>query len=275
MPWGITMAGLFPGIILNLLMSGLCLYTAYRLVVAHAYHGKEIFYCKISSIDVINNATINYIGGGANVEVLDLCRIYLGKWAEHIARIFSIAVLLGATIAYWILMANFLYNSVNFVYGKYFYSKQDTSSYRLMKYRICFVDSIAGWSTHPVFENISYKEGIHTYTDTKFNLFFENNVLPLLGFITSITVLCPKEARDNNTIVTYEKTFDALGPAWDLRNTVPVFLALLIFPLLNFNSTTFFTKFNSLGEYIHDISHPCTSYTIRVFSRYVISYHII
>ncbi|KYM93691.1 PREDICTED: sodium-coupled neutral amino acid transporter 9-like [Cyphomyrmex costatus] len=172
MPWGITMAGFFPAVILNLLMSGLCLYTAYRLVVAHAYHG-----------------------GGSDIEVLDLCRIYLGKWAEHIARIFSIAVLLGATIAYWILMANFLYNSVNFIY-----------------------DSIAGGSTHPVSENISYKE-----------------------------VLCPKEFQDNNTIVTYEKTYDMLGPAWDLRNTVPMFLALLIFPLLNFNSTTFFTKFNSLG----------------------------
>ncbi|XP_028048077.1 sodium-coupled neutral amino acid transporter 9 isoform X2 [Monomorium pharaonis] len=172
MPWGILMAGFFPGIIINLMMSGLCLYTAYRLIAAHAYHG-----------------------GGANVEVLDLFRIYLGKWAEQVARIFSIAILLGSTIAYWILMANFLYNSVNFIY-----------------------DSITGWSTHPVSENITYKE-----------------------------VLCPKETRDNNTIVIYEKTFDSLGPAWDLRNTVPVFLALLIFPLLNFNSTTFFTKFNSLG----------------------------
>lgn len=57
-------------------------------------------------------------GGGENIEVLDLSRIYLGKWAEYIARIFSIAVLMGATIAYWILMANFLYNSVNFIYGK-------------------------------------------------------------------------------------------------------------------------------------------------------------
>ncbi|KYN19074.1 Putative sodium-coupled neutral amino acid transporter 9 [Trachymyrmex cornetzi] len=151
MPWGIMMAGFFPGIILNLLMSGLCLYTAYRLIVAHAYHG-----------------------GGSDIEVLDLCRIYLGKWAEHIARIFSIAVLLGATVAYWILMANFLYNSINFIY-----------------------DSIAGWSTHRVSENISYKE-----------------------------VLCPK---DNNTIVTYEKTYDVLGPAWDLRNTVPMDLTIAYF----------------------------------------------
>ncbi|XP_050449561.1 sodium-coupled neutral amino acid transporter 9-like [Cataglyphis hispanica] len=174
MPWGIGMAGFFPGIILNLLMSGLCLYTAYRLIVVHAYHG-----------------------GGENIEVLDLSRIYLGKWAEYIAKIFSIAVLLGATIAYWILMANFLYNSVNFIY-----------------------DNAAVWPTqHPIPENISHTE-----------------------------VLCPtKETQANDTVVIYEKTFDALGPAWDLRNTVPGFLAILIFPLLNFNSTTFFTKFNSLG----------------------------
>ncbi|XP_072759695.1 neutral amino acid transporter 9 [Anoplolepis gracilipes] len=173
MPWGILMAGFFPGIILNLLMSGLCLYTAYRLIVAHAYHG-----------------------GGDNIEVIDLSRIYLGKWAEYIAKIFSIAVMLGAIIAYWVLMANFLYNSVNFIY-----------------------DHAAGWPTHSVPENISHAE-----------------------------VLCPKkEIQDNNTVILYEKTFDALGPAWDLRNTVPMFLALLIFPLLNFNSTTFFTKFNSLG----------------------------
>ncbi|XP_071626561.1 neutral amino acid transporter 9 isoform X1 [Temnothorax longispinosus] len=189
MPWGITMAGFFPGIILNLLMSGLCLYTAYRLVAAHAYHG-----------------------GGANVEVLDLCRIYIGKWAEQIARIFSIAVLLGATIAYWILMANFLYNSVNFIY-----------------------DSTAGWSTYSASANISYKEGNIAGWPT----YSEN--------ISHKEVLCPKEIRDNSTVLTREKTFDMLGPAWDLHNTVPVFLALLIFPLLNFNSTTFFTKFNSLG----------------------------
>ncbi|GAB1869404.1 Putative amino acid permease F13H10.3 [Camponotus japonicus] len=173
MPWGIAMAGLFPGIILNLMMSGLCLYTAYRLVVAYAYHGE-----------------------GENIEVLDLSRIYLGKWAEYIAKIFSIAVLIGATVAYWVLMANFLYNIVNFIY-----------------------DNAAGWPTRSMPENISNTE-----------------------------VLCSKkQTQDNNTVVIREKTFDALGPAWDLHNTVPVFLALLIFPLLNFNSTTFFTKFNSFG----------------------------
>ncbi|XP_020289765.1 sodium-coupled neutral amino acid transporter 9-like [Pseudomyrmex gracilis] len=173
MPWGIAMAGFFPGIIFNLIMSGLCLYTAYRLITTHAYHG-----------------------GGEHIEVIELCRIYLGKWAEYIAQIFSIAVLTGATVAYWVLMTNFLYNSVNFIY-----------------------DNVSGRSTHSVSENMTYAE-----------------------------VLCPKkDIHVNDTIVIHEKTFDALGPAWDLHNTVPVFLALLIFPFLNFNSTTFFTKFNSLG----------------------------
>lgn len=121
MPWGIGMAGFFPGIILNLLMSGLCLYTAYRLIVVHAYHGKRVvlFLHEITSqlTDIMLRSFVSE-GGGENIEVLDLSRIYLGKWAEYIAKIFSIAVLLGATIAYWILMANFLYNSVNFIYGK-------------------------------------------------------------------------------------------------------------------------------------------------------------
>jgi len=121
MPWGIAMAGLFPGIILNLMMSGLCLYTAYRLVVAYAYHGKRVFLHETScNLPMQCHESIVCIseGGGENIEVLELSRIYLGKWAEYIAKIFSIAVLIGATVAYWVLMANFLYNIVNFIYGK-------------------------------------------------------------------------------------------------------------------------------------------------------------
>lgn len=108
-------------------MSGLCLYTAYRLIAAYEYHGKMSFpmwheyilraqYLQCNIIKLI--IVLIHEGEGENIEVLDLSRIYLNKWAEYIARIFSIAVLMGATIAYWILMANFLYNSVNFIYGK-------------------------------------------------------------------------------------------------------------------------------------------------------------
>lgn len=112
-------------------------------------------------------------GGGENVEVLDLSRIYLNNWAACIARIFSITVLLGATIAYWILMANFLYNSVNFIYGKDRSLVLGTrQKYVPLKYRpdkdktlryVSFADNIAGWSKYPVAENVTYTEG--TYED--------------------------------------------------------------------------------------------------------------
>lgn len=35
---------------------------------------------------------------------------------------------------------------------------------------------------------------------------------------------------------------------WSLQGTVPPILALCAFPLLNFESPTFFTKFNVLGN---------------------------
>lgn len=38
------------------------------------------------------------------------------------------------------------------------------------------------------------------------------------------------------------------GKFWDLNSSVPFYIAIIIFPLLNFNTTSFFTKFNSLGK---------------------------
>lgn len=37
------MAGFFPGILLILIMSGLCLYTAYCLLLVYNYYGKKYF----------------------------------------------------------------------------------------------------------------------------------------------------------------------------------------------------------------------------------------
>lgn len=57
-------------------------------------------------------------GLGDNDEVAHLCRQLLGRWAEIIAKIFSMIVLIGANIVYWVLMSNFLYNTVVFLHGK-------------------------------------------------------------------------------------------------------------------------------------------------------------
>ena len=61
-----------------------------------------------------------FVTGKANTdgEVAELATMLLGQWAGYIAKMFSVLVLLGAVIVYWILMSNFLYHSVDYVYGK-------------------------------------------------------------------------------------------------------------------------------------------------------------
>jgi len=61
-----------------------------------------------------------FVTGKANNdgEVAELATMLLGQWAGYIAKMFSVMVLLGAVIVYWILMSNFLYHSVDYVYGK-------------------------------------------------------------------------------------------------------------------------------------------------------------
>jgi len=52
-------------------------------------------------------------------DVAEVSRKLLGPWGEFVARLFSMIVLLGATLIYWILMSNFLYSSVQVIHGKY------------------------------------------------------------------------------------------------------------------------------------------------------------
>lgn len=50
----------------------------------------------------------------------------------------------------------------------------------------------------------------------------------------------PGPSLDSGNSTTFYKV-------WQLRRTVPWFLVILVFPILNFESPTFFTKFNGLG----------------------------
>ena len=44
--------------------------------------------------------------------------ILLGRWAELLATGFSVLAILGAAIVYWILMSNFLFNTVQFIHDE-------------------------------------------------------------------------------------------------------------------------------------------------------------
>ena len=62
-------------------------------------------------------------------------------------------------------------------------------------------------------------------------------------------VVCPgaeNGSQPHETPVTGgHSTFDTF---WDLHLTVPIYLAVILFPLMCLKSATFFTKFNALGK---------------------------
>lgn len=170
--WGYEKTGLVPGVIITWLLSGICCYTAYLLLKINQKHGVM----------------------GERCEVPDLCKMILGRWAEVLAKLFSLIVLIGANIVYWILMSNFLFHLVSSLYG--------------------FI-----YNDHPDDHNI--------------------------------TVICPKQEALLNLNCSHSKESSEFGELfnklWKLNSTVPVYLAFLIFPLLNFRDVKVFMRFNSLG----------------------------
>jgi len=55
--------------------------------------------------------------GNENIDFSDVCRHYLGRWAEILSVIFSLFALLSGAVVYWVLMSNFLFHTVTFIHG--------------------------------------------------------------------------------------------------------------------------------------------------------------
>ncbi|XP_067679862.1 neutral amino acid transporter 9-like [Haliotis asinina] len=178
MPWAIKQAGFVCGIVLLAAMAALMLYTSYRI---------------LKSVEGI-------AGSSETFEFSDVCGYYLGRWAEIGAVICSLLTLLGGAIVYWILMSNFLYNVVSFIYYK--------------------------------FDNA------------------DNSTVPLVNSTHPQDAICSSSAGGNKSLssgVLGETTHSVFSRYWDEQYTVPFFLIVILGPLLNFKSPTFFTKFNALG----------------------------
>jgi len=58
------------------------------------------------------------VPSGEILEFSDVCRHFLGRPGEIAAVVVSVVALLGGAIVYWVLMSNFLYNTVLFIYSK-------------------------------------------------------------------------------------------------------------------------------------------------------------
>lgn len=172
MPWAVEQAGLALGLMLTVIVSGLCLYTAHRILQVFKVHSRNV---KIS-------------------EFPEMCGLLLGRWAEWLATAFGIMAVLGAAVVYWVLMSNFLFNTVNYTRDRI--------------------------------------NGVNVTNET-------------LG------VYCPSGQINISSLETEENLIQYDGKSlfekyWSLK-TSPLLLVFILYPITNFKSATFFTKFNSLG----------------------------
>lgn len=92
LPWALHQAGLYFGLGMMLGMLYLCFYTADLIV-------------KIPQLAHIKCQ-----------EFSDACAILLGRWAQTLVAISSLISLLGTCIVYWVLMTNFMYHIVSYVF---------------------------------------------------------------------------------------------------------------------------------------------------------------
>ncbi|XP_077863238.1 neutral amino acid transporter 9-like [Saccoglossus kowalevskii] len=193
MPWAIGEAGLILGIVILIVMAGLTLYTCYRVV---------------SSVAAVEQK-------GEVLEFSDVCHHYLGKWGEYCSVFFSLSSLLGAMIVYWVLLSNFLYHSVKFIYDD--------------------VNHVNMSSSGNVTDGILCP-GLPPYVPPT----------PSTNITLSLTTQSLLSLDTSSNAVEHNSE-DVFNKVWQQTLTIPFFLCVLLFPLLNFKSPTFFTKFNALG----------------------------
>ncbi|XP_071449616.1 neutral amino acid transporter 9-like [Hetaerina americana] len=200
MPWGIQRAGLAGGTLLMVIMGALCLYTAYRIL-------------KVNSI---------FPGEHEQTDVSDLCKMLLGRHIAILTRIISMVVLIGAAIVYWVLMSNFLYNSVGYFHDSIY----DTFSKDINTLNVTGAEVLCP-SYHPVSK----------MNDTEVH---QGGISPTAPIVTDAS----KHPWEKSIVEEHSSIYEKV---WTVQGSVPIILAVLIFPLVNFRSATFFTKFNSLG----------------------------
>ena len=51
-------------------------------------------------------------------EFAQMCGKLMGRFWEYLGSFFSLLAVTGAAVVYWVLMSNFFYNTVTFIYGK-------------------------------------------------------------------------------------------------------------------------------------------------------------
>lgn len=178
-PWALAQAGFGFGIFLILLVAGIATYTAY---LAERITG--------------DLRTIRNLPKEVFLDFSDAVHYHFGRPGRIITSVFSQVVILGASIVYYVLLSNFLYNT-----GKYIYQRATNE--------------------FPIPPTISF--GGRNFTD----------------------ILCDVEGINGSYIET--TTNELFAKLWHVQNTVPVWILLILFPLVSIKSPTFLGKFTALA----------------------------
>ncbi|TGZ55608.1 hypothetical protein CRM22_010368 [Opisthorchis felineus] len=178
-PWALAQAGFGFGIFLIFLVAGIATYTAY-----------------LAERTTEDLRTIKNLPKDIFLDFTDAVHYHFGRPGRIISSVFSQVVILGASIVYYVLLSNFLYNT-----GKYIYQ--------------------SATNEFPIPPTISF--GGRNFTD----------------------ILCDVEGINGTYIET--TTNELFGKLWHVQHTVPVWLLLILFPLVSIKSPTFLGKFTALA----------------------------
>lgn len=140
-------------------------------------------------------------------EFPDVCRYYFGKFGKWSSLVFSMVSLIGAMVVYWVLMSNFLYNTGQFIYN--------------YAHNVNMSDSEFGTN--------SSDRVICPYPNTDPQ-----------GNYTVCTLYLSTNGNDTSDVSSFEHW-------WSKTNTIPLYLIILLLPLLCFRSASFFARFTFLG----------------------------
>ncbi|KAL3113014.1 hypothetical protein niasHT_013479 [Heterodera trifolii] len=175
-----------------LLMAALAFYTAFRVV------------------ESPNSLALDRTGA----DFSDVCRFFWGRRGEYFSVFFSILVLVGGVILYFVLMSNFLFYTGNIVNE----ALQPNSS--IIPIMVNGTLSCDVFCLERVYEPSQARDLFVLAKGLVFGDPWDWHLLSRDGLFRRI---------------------------WTLQGGVPLILALFLFPLLNFKSPTFFMNFNGLG----------------------------
>ncbi|XP_067951828.1 neutral amino acid transporter 9-like isoform X2 [Watersipora subatra] len=143
-------------------------------------------------------------------EFSDICKKYLGRCGEIITIFSSSILMVGILLVYWVIMANTLYSIVCFIYNTFEGTAHETGS-----------------------SNSSYGDKYILCMMEDFSPEEESSELTV-----SRRVINSSNSTDDQLFHNY----------WDVNKTVPFFLLFLLVPIINFKSSSFFTKFTAFGN---------------------------